>query len=260
MCTTNSIRPASAADAVAAIRAGLDYLTTSAAELTGAEQASCLKALAGAESGQLAPTAALLTAFDRSGAYTDDGQATVRSWLRWQTRITSAAAGNATRWARRLRAHPRVAAALADGSVSVSYAQQICDWTDALPEDNRPAPTRSWLMPRPAALTSPTWAHWPRTSLAAPPAPTSTTSSGSSAGGCGLPRTGAATPAWTASSPLRPPPPSARSWTPSAAKPGQKTTAPPASATTTPSRKPAGAWSPAACPTGPGSPPRSCSP
>jgi hypothetical protein len=41
MCTTNTARPVSAADAIAAIRAGLAYVTAQAAQLTGAVQADC---------------------------------------------------------------------------------------------------------------------------------------------------------------------------------------------------------------------------
>ena len=43
----------------------------------------------------------------------------------------------ATSWARRLQAHPAVAAALADGSISPSWARHITDWTDQLPQDAR---------------------------------------------------------------------------------------------------------------------------
>jgi hypothetical protein len=62
---------------------------------------------------------------------------TARAWLRWQARISGPAAGAAGTWARRLRAHPRIAAALANGTLTVSYARHICDQSDALPEDNR---------------------------------------------------------------------------------------------------------------------------
>jgi hypothetical protein len=68
MCTTNTARPASAADAIAAIRAGLAYVTAQAAQLTGAVQADCLKGLAAAESQHLAAATAVLTAFENSGA------------------------------------------------------------------------------------------------------------------------------------------------------------------------------------------------
>jgi hypothetical protein len=130
---------ASVAQALDAVRAGLDYLATAdPAELTGAEQADCLRGLAAAESVQLAVTAKVLTAFDAGGAYTADGQAGPKAWLRWQTRITRPAAGAAMGWMRRLSAHPVVAAALARAELSPSYARRICEWSDELPESARP--------------------------------------------------------------------------------------------------------------------------
>ncbi|HET7016030.1 MAG TPA: DUF222 domain-containing protein, partial [Streptosporangiaceae bacterium] len=60
-----------------------------------------------------------------------------RTWLRWQARVTSAAASGSVRWMRKLRAHRAVATALAAGTISTSWAQQICEWTDKLPEDAR---------------------------------------------------------------------------------------------------------------------------
>ncbi len=130
--------PSNVADAVAAVRAGLTYLATAdAGGLTGAEQADCLRGLAAAGSQHLAAISAVLTAFDRGGAYADDAAATARSWLRWQTRVTHAAAGVQTAWARRLAAHPRVHAALAAGEMSPSWARHLIDWSDRLPEDAR---------------------------------------------------------------------------------------------------------------------------
>jgi Domain of unknown function (DUF222)/HNH endonuclease len=103
--------------------------------LTTAEQAECLRALAGAESRALAVRSAVLAAFDADRGYEDDAAGGSRSWLRWQTRATTAAAAGAVGWMRRLRAHPRVAAALAAGTVSPSWARQVCDWTDPLDQD-----------------------------------------------------------------------------------------------------------------------------
>ena len=40
-------------------------------------------------------------------------------------------------WARRLQAHPAVAAALAAGEITASWARELCSWTDQLPEDLR---------------------------------------------------------------------------------------------------------------------------
>ena len=131
---------ASAAQALDAVRAGLAYLAAAdAAGLTAGEQADCLRGLAAAESVQLAAAAKVLAAFEAAGAYAADGQAGAKGWLRWQTRITRPAAGAAMGWMRRLSAHPTVAAGLARAELSPSYARRICDWSDVLPEDVRPA-------------------------------------------------------------------------------------------------------------------------
>src|SRR5215472_9442102 len=67
---------ASVAQALDAVRAGLDYLATAdPAELTAAEQADCLRGLAAAESVQLVATAKVLAAFEAASAYAADGQA-----------------------------------------------------------------------------------------------------------------------------------------------------------------------------------------
>jgi hypothetical protein len=122
--------------ALAFIRAGLDWLASAdATELTGAERAECLRALAQAESVHLAATARILSAFDAAEDYVADGQGGPRAWLRWQTRLTRPAAATTMAWTRRLAAHAAVARALAAGDLSVSYARRICDWVDELPAD-----------------------------------------------------------------------------------------------------------------------------
>jgi Domain of unknown function (DUF222)/HNH endonuclease len=126
--------PENAAEALAAVQAGYRYLATvPAAGLTTAEQADCLRGLATAGSMHLAATTSVLGAFDAAGGCTADGQISSRAWLRWQTRISPAAAGASTAWLRRLRAHPAVGAALAEGRISASFAREICDWTGRLP-------------------------------------------------------------------------------------------------------------------------------
>ncbi len=128
----------SIAEALALLEAGLSFLAgADAPALTMAEQAAALRALARAESMQLAAASRVLRAFDVGGGYELDGQRTARSWLRWQTQITSAAAGWATGWVQRLAAHPEVWGALAAGQVSPSWAREICGWTDRLPADRR---------------------------------------------------------------------------------------------------------------------------
>ena len=115
-------------------RAGLAALArVDAAGLTAAEQADCLRALEQAESMHTAARARVLAAFHAGGGFRDDGHGSAKMWLRWQTRITKAAAAGALAWMRRLAAHPAVADALAAGEISPSWARAVCAWTDLLP-------------------------------------------------------------------------------------------------------------------------------
>src|SRR5580692_9276604 len=130
--------PVSAADAVAMAHAGLAYLATAdMASLPAAAQAECLRGLERAESLHTAARAGALAAFISGSGYEDDGQGSARTWLRWQTRITSGAAAGAVGWARRLAAHPAVGEALAAGEISVSWARANCSWTARLPREKQ---------------------------------------------------------------------------------------------------------------------------
>ena len=128
-------RPADAAQALAFCPAALEFLAhADPAEWGEGLQADCLRALAVAESRQAAAHARVLSAFSRpGGGLAGDGHRSPRVWLTWQTAATRRAASGKVGWMRRLAEHPAVAAALADGSVSVSWARQICDWTGRLP-------------------------------------------------------------------------------------------------------------------------------
>jgi hypothetical protein len=122
------------AAAMAAVTAGLAGLAgTDMAGLTTGEQADLLRALGVAEARVVAARSAVLAAFGSSRGYEADGAGSARAWLRWQTRVTPQAAAAAGGWARRLAAHPDVAAALAAGVVSPSWARCICEWTSGLP-------------------------------------------------------------------------------------------------------------------------------
>jgi Domain of unknown function (DUF222)/HNH endonuclease len=130
--------PATAAQAVAMVQAGLGWLaTTDAASLPAAVQADTLRGLERATSMHTAAQSRVLSAFCAQDGYQDDGHGSPRTWLTWQTRTTRGAAGLAMRWMRRLAGHPAVQDALAGGDISESWARQICDWTDALPGDAR---------------------------------------------------------------------------------------------------------------------------
>jgi hypothetical protein len=131
---------ASAAGAIAAVLGGLGSLARlSAADLPAAGQADCLRALEQAESMLVAARSAALAAFTASAAYTDDGQYSPKSWLTAQTRVTRGAAAGSVAWMRRLADHPAVAAGLAAGDISGSWARMICEWTDRLPSASRDA-------------------------------------------------------------------------------------------------------------------------
>jgi hypothetical protein len=130
--------PASAAEAISMAQAGLGWLAEAdAAALTTAEQAGCLRALEQAASKHTAARSKILAAFHAQEGSAGDGHGSTRTWLKWQTRISGGAAGEAIGWMRRLSAHPAVADALASASVSESWARHVCDWTDKLPPEHR---------------------------------------------------------------------------------------------------------------------------
>ena len=130
--------PATAAQAVAMARAGLGWLADQdATALSSVEQAEVLRGLEQARSMHTAAQARTLGAFHARGGCESEGHPTARSWLTWQTRLTRGAAAGAVGWMRRLAAHPRVAAELAGGWLSQSWAREICGWSDLLPEAAR---------------------------------------------------------------------------------------------------------------------------
>jgi Domain of unknown function (DUF222)/HNH endonuclease len=140
MCLAGQVpaAPATAAQAIAMVQAGLGWLAAAdVASLPAAAQGDCLRGLERAASMHTAARSRVLSAFNAQGGYEDDGQGSARTWLKWQTRVSDGAASGALRWMRRHAAHPAVGDALAGGQISESWARQICDWTDALPEHVR---------------------------------------------------------------------------------------------------------------------------
>ena len=140
MCLAGQVPavPATAAEAMAMVQAGLDRLATvDPTTLTAGEQADCLRDLERAGSKHTAARARVLSAFNAQAGYEDDGHGSARTWLKWQTRVTGGAAAGAIGWMRRVAGHPAVGDALGAAEISQSWARQICDWTDRLPEDVR---------------------------------------------------------------------------------------------------------------------------
>jgi hypothetical protein len=130
--------PGSVTEALALLSSALDHLNAAdVASLPAQVQAEALRALGQAEAKHTAARSRMLGAFAAQGGFQDDGHGTARTWLKWHTRVTTGAAAAAMGWVRRLGAHPVIAAALAAGELSQSWARHICEWTDRLPEAQR---------------------------------------------------------------------------------------------------------------------------
>ncbi|HXZ75892.1 MAG TPA: DUF222 domain-containing protein, partial [Streptosporangiaceae bacterium] len=131
-------RRVSVGAALVMLERALDALNAGdVAPASAAVQAQALRVLERAEAKHTAARARILAAFTARDGHEDDGQGSARMWLRWQTRVTKAAAMGAVGWARRLAAHPAVAAALAEGELSASWARAVCGWSDRLPATSR---------------------------------------------------------------------------------------------------------------------------
>ena len=133
-----STAPASASEAMEMVRAGLGYLAAADATAMAAQtQAQCLQMLEQAHSVSTAARTSVLAAFTSGQGYSADGDYSPRAWLINRTKVTKGTAVGYTAWVRRAAAHPEVAAVLAAGEMSESFARTICTWTDKLPEDCR---------------------------------------------------------------------------------------------------------------------------
>ena len=135
-----STLPASASEAMDMVRAGLGYLAAADATAMAAEtQARCLQMLEQAHAMGTAARASVLAAFTAGQGYSADADYSPRAWLINRTRVTKGTAVGYTAWARRAEEHPGVAALLAAGDITESFARTICTWTGKLPEDCRQA-------------------------------------------------------------------------------------------------------------------------
>jgi len=138
--STAAPSPASSTEALGMLSAALGFLNAAdATQMAAEEQAQCLRALEQFTSMSTAARASILGAFTCGQGYSADADYSPRSWLIHRTRVTKGAAAAHTAWARRAAAHPRVAAVLAEGQMSESYARTACEWSDKLPSDCRDA-------------------------------------------------------------------------------------------------------------------------
>ncbi len=128
----------SVADAMAAVQAGLRFVAAADATQMSA-QAEALQMMERTNAIVTAARASVLSAFTSGQGYSADADYSPRAWLIHKTRVTKVVAVAHTAWAKRVVTHPQVVAALAAGDLSESYGRTICQWTDKLPEDCRPA-------------------------------------------------------------------------------------------------------------------------
>ena len=120
------------------VHAGLGFLAAADATAMAAEtQARCLQALEQVTAMGTAARTSILAAFTSAQGYSADADYSPRAWLVNRTRVTRAAAVGYTAWVGRAAGHPQVAAVLAAGEMSESYARAICGWTGKLPADCR---------------------------------------------------------------------------------------------------------------------------
>jgi hypothetical protein len=130
----------SVADAMAVVQAGLRFVAAAdATQMSAQAQAECLQMMERANAIVTAARASVLSAFTSGQGYSADADYSPRAWLIHKTRVTKVVAVAHTAWAKRTVTHPQVLAALAAENLSESYGRAICQWTDKLPEDCRPA-------------------------------------------------------------------------------------------------------------------------
>jgi hypothetical protein len=124
---------ASTSEAMQMVLAGLRHLAAAdPTAMPGQTQADHLRDLEQAHAVMTAARAGILAAFTAGADYS------ATSWLIHRTRVTKGAARGHLAWSRRVDAHPRVVAALAEGDVlTESMAGAICRWIDEIPPDCR---------------------------------------------------------------------------------------------------------------------------
>jgi Domain of unknown function (DUF222) len=129
---------ASPADAAGMLDASLDHLAaTDWASLGTAAHGEMLTQLQRVQAKLTAVSAAVLSAFTAQSGYEPDGHRSARAWLINRNTMSKGAASGAVAWEKRLRRHGKIAAVLAAGDITDSWAKDIAGWTDKLPAEKR---------------------------------------------------------------------------------------------------------------------------
>jgi hypothetical protein len=118
--------------------AALDHLAAADwASLGTQAHGQMLARLQRAQAKLTAVNATVLAAFTAQSGYEPDGHRPAMAWLTNRTGISRGAAAGAVGWQRRLARHGAIAAAMAAGAVSESWAREIAGWTGPLPPRER---------------------------------------------------------------------------------------------------------------------------
>src|SRR6516164_9121038 len=129
---------ASPAEAAGMLDASLGYLAgVDWASLGTQAHGEMLGQLQRAQAKLTAVNAAVLAAFTAQSGHEPDGHRSARAWLINKTGISKGAAGAEVGWQKRLGRHRRIAAVMAAGDITESWAREIAAWTDKLPADKR---------------------------------------------------------------------------------------------------------------------------
>src|SRR6516162_2660804 len=129
---------ASAAEATGMLDASLGYLAgVDWAPLGTQAHGEMLGRLQRAQAKLTAVHAAVLGAFTAQGGYEPDGHRSARAWLINRAGVARGAAGAAVGWQKRLARHGKIAAVMAAGGISESWAREIAASTDKLPAEKR---------------------------------------------------------------------------------------------------------------------------
>ena len=137
---SSAMSPGSVDEALEMLQSAMGYLAAAdATAMAAEEQARCLRVLERATAVGTAARTSVLCAFTAAQGYSADADYSPRAWLIHKTGVTKATAVAYTAWTRRAAGHRQVFAALTAGELSESYGRTICQWTDKLPEDCRPA-------------------------------------------------------------------------------------------------------------------------
>ena len=124
----------STAAALRAMREAAEFLNSPAAEeVDGAGCGEVLAGLAGVQDKLAAANVSFLRRFDAAGAHRADACPSPATWLTAHCRMTSRAAKAQVRQMHLLAARPVLHQALADGTLSQSWAASVAEWTRKLP-------------------------------------------------------------------------------------------------------------------------------